>query len=134
MITKVDDTGGICYEESLTTDKLDWNAAFLNCSDSNRRLARALNEEMSDEIERVTQDSNEYWIGLSRMDSSSEFMWYDGSSVSSMDTRWSSGHPKDGLNCVSVRGDGIKWYSSNCSEDKHYVCENGLLLLLLFTS
>ena len=134
MISDVNDTRGICYEESLTTDMLDWNAAALNCSNTNRRLAGILNEEMSNEIERVTQDTDEYWIGLSRSNSNSEFMWSDGSSLSS--TRWSSGHPMNGLNCVSVRGDRTEWYSRNCSEVKPYVCETGelLLLLLLFTS
>ena len=29
---------------------------------------------------------------------------------------------------MSVRGDGIKWYSSNCSEDKRYVCERGIVV------
>ena len=97
----MDDTGGICYEESLTTDMLGWDAAYLRCSSSYGRLASVLNEEMSFEIERVTQDSNECWIGLYRVDSNSEFMWQDGSSVSY--TRWSTGHPINGLNCVSVR-------------------------------
>ena len=76
-------------------------------------------------IERVTQDTDEYWIGLSRVNSRSEFIWYDGTSVSSVDSRWSSGHPKDGLNCVSVRGNSIEWYSRDCSEVKPYVCQKG---------
>ena len=128
VISGVTDTNGACYE-SLTTDNLDWNGALDNCSSTNRRLARVLNDEMSEEIERITQDTDEYWIGLSRQDSNSEFMWSDGSSLSY--TRWSSGHPKDGLDCVSVRGDGTEWYSRNCSEVNPYVCEEGELLLLL---
>ena len=125
MIANTSSEGGVCYTAHSSAN-VSWSSANTECvQNGNSRIARALNDEMSDEIERVTQDSNEYWIGLSRVDNSSEFMWYDGSSVSSMDTRWSSGHPKDGLNCVSVRGDGIKWYSSNCNEDKHYVCEKG---------
>ena len=131
MISDVNDTGGICYEESLTTNKLDWNAAALHCSNTKRKLARVLNEEMSNEIEKVTQYTK-YWIGLSRSNSNSEFMWSDGSSLSY--TRWSNGHPMNGLNCVSVRGDSTEWYSRNCSEVKPYVCDTGELLLLLFTS
>ena len=129
MISDVSDIGGICYNESLTTDMLDWNAAALNCSNTNGRLARVLNKEMSNEIERVTQDT-EYWIGLSRSNSSSEFKWSDDSSISY--ARWSSGHPINGLNCVGVRGNGTEWYSRNCSEVKPYICETGELLV--FTS
>ena len=132
MISGVSDTGGICYQESLTTDILDWNAATLICSNTNGSLARVLNEEMSNEIERVTQDTDEYWIGLNRSNSDSEFMWSDGSSLSY--ERWSNGHPMNGLNCVSVRGGSTEWYSRNCSDVKPYVCETGELLLLLFTS
>ena len=132
MISIVSDTGGICYNESLTTDMLDWNAATLNCSNTNGRLARVLNEEMSNEIERVTQDTDEYWIGLSRSNSNSEFVWSDGSSLSY--TRWSSGHPMNELNCVSVRGGSTEWYSRDCNVVKPYVCDSGELLLLLFTS
>ena len=128
MISNGGDTSGICYGESLTTDVRDWNGAVSGCSDPNRRLARVLSEEMSDEIERITQDTDEYWIGLYRQDNDSEFMWSDGSSLSY--TRWSDGHPIDGMNCVSVRGDSTEWYSRNCSEAKPYVCERGELLLL----
>ena len=63
MISDVSVTGGICYEESLTTDMHDWNSASDSCSSTNRRLARVLSEEMSAEIERITQDTDEYWIG-----------------------------------------------------------------------
>ena len=135
VISDVSDTGGICYEESLATDTRDWNDALLNCSNTNRRLARVVNEEMSEEIERITQDTDEHWIGLSRQDSNSDFIWSDGTNVSY--TRWSSDHPIDGLNCVSVRGNSTEWYSRSCSEVKPYICETGellLLLLLLFTS
>ena len=134
VITKMGDTGGICYEGSLTTDTLDWNAADSECSTTNRRLARVLNEEMSDEIERVTQDTDEYWIVLSIVSSNSEFMWYDGTSVSSVDSRWSSGHPKDGLNCVSVRGNSTEWYSSDCSETKRYICEKVMYIFTFLTN
>ena len=134
MISNVSVTGGICYEESLATDMRDWSSASDSCSSTNRRLARVLNEEMSAEIKRITQDTDEYWIGLSRPASNSVFMWSDGTSVSY--TRWCSGHPIDGLNCVSVRGNSTEWYSSDCSESQRYVCETGelLLLLLLFTT
>ena len=133
VISDVSVTGGICYEVSSEINISDWNSASDSCSSIlNRRLARVLNEEMSTEIERITQSTDEYWIGLSRPASNSELMWSDGTSVS--DTRWSSGHPIDGLNCVSVRGNSTEWYSRNCSDVKRYVCETGELLLLLFTS
>ena len=137
VISDVNVTGGICYEEFSATDMSDWNSALNSCSGIlNRRLARVLNEEMSTEIERITQDTDEYWIGLSRPDSNSVFMWSDGTNLS--DTRWSSGHPMGGLNCVSVRRNSTEWYSRNCDDVKRYVCETGelllLLLLLLFTS
>ena len=127
VISDVSVTGGICYEVSSAINIGDWNSAFNNCSSTNRRLARVLNEEMSAEIERITQDTDEYWIGLSRSNSNSEFMWSDGTNLSY--TRWSSGHPIDGLNCVSVRGNSTEWYSRNCSDVKRYVCETGELLL-----
>ena len=132
MISDVSDTGGICYITSSTTDMRDWNASFLNCRSTDIRLARVLNEEMSEEIERITQNTSEYWIGLSRQDNNSDFMWSDGTNLSY--TRWSSGHPIVGLNCVSVRGNSTEWYTRNCSEVKPRVCERSELLLLLFTS
>ena len=134
MVSNGNDTGGICYEESLTNKGRQWNSADYICQSTDRRLARILNEETSDEIEKIIQNTDEYWIGLYREDSNSGFMWSDGSSLSY--ERWSSGHPIDGMNCVSVRGDSREWYSRNCSDYKSYICERGelLLLLLLFTS
>ena len=131
MISNGSDTGGICYEESLPAKWQEWNVALTKCASTNTTLARILNEEMSDEIEKITQDDVEYWIGLYRQNSNSGFMWSDGSSLSY--ERWSSGHPINRMNCVSVRGDSTEWYSRNCSEFKPYICERGeLLLFLLF--
>ena len=125
VISSIDNIGGVCYTAN-NTDNVTWESANMTCVENgNSRLAKALVHRMSTEIERITQSTDEYWIGLSRPNSSSEFMWSDGTSVSDMDERWSSGYPMDGLNCVSVRGDSVKWYSSNCSESKRYVCETG---------
>ena len=123
MIDNIDYIGGICYT-AFSSDIVNWSTADMKCGeDGTSRLALALADIMSNEMERVTQDTDEYWIGLSRSNSNSEFMWSDGSSLSY--TRWSSGHPINGLNCVSVRGDRTEWYSRNCSEVKPYVCETG---------
>ena len=123
MIDNIDYIGGICYT-AFSSDIVNWSTADMKCGeDGTSRLALALADTMSNEIERVTQDTDEYWIGLSRSNSNSEFMWSDGSSLSY--TRWSSGHPINGLNCVSVKGGSTEWYSRNCSEVKPYVCETG---------
>ena len=123
VIDNIDNIGGVCYTAN-NTDNVTWDFANMKCVENgNSRLAKVLVYRMSTEIERITHDTDEYWIGLSRPDSNSELMWSDGTSVS--DTRWSSGHPIDGLNCVSVRGNSTEWYSRNCSDVKRYVCETG---------
>ena len=123
MIDNIDNIGGICYT-AFSSDIVNWSTADMKCGENgNSRLAKVLVGRMSNEIERVTQGTEEYWIGLSRSNSNSEFMWSDGSNLSY--TRWSSSHPINGLNCVSVFGDSTEWYSRNCSEVKPYVCETG---------
>ena len=123
VIDNIDNTGGVCYTAN-SSDNVTWDSANMKCVENgNSILAKALVHRMSAEIERITQSTDEYWIGLSRPNSSSEFMWSDGTNLSY--TRWSSGHPIDGLNCVSVRGNSTEWYSRNCSDVKRYVCETG---------
>ena len=123
VISNIDNIGGVCYTAN-SSDNVTWHSANMKCVENgNSRLAKVLVNSMSADIARITHDTDEYWIGLSRPDSNSEFMWSDGTNLSY--TRWSSGHPIDGLNCVSVRGNSVKWYSSNCSESKRYVCEIG---------
>ena len=123
MIDNIGSKGGICYT-AFSSDIVNWSTADMKCGENgNSRLAKALVGRMSVGIERVISDTEEYWIGLSRSDSNSEFMWSDGSSLSY--TRWSSSHPINELNCVSVFGDRNEWYSRDCNEVKPYVCETG---------
>ena len=123
MIDNRDNIRGICYT-SFSSDIVNWSTAKIRCGENGTsRLAMALGKRMSREIKRVTQGTEEYWIGLNRQNSNSEFMWSDGSSISY--TRWSNGHPINGSNCVSVIGDNTTWYSKDCSESKRYVCETG---------
>ena len=123
VISNIDNIGGVCYTAN-SSDNVTWHSANMTCVENgNSRLAKVLVYRKSVEIERITQDTDEYWIGLSRPDNNSVFMWSNGTNLS--DTRWSSGHPIDGLNCVSVRGNSTEWYSRNCSDVKRYVCETG---------
>ena len=70
MIANTSSEGGVCYT-AYSNDIVNWSSVNTKCGENgNSGIARALNDEMSNEIERVTQDSNEYWIGLSRVKTS----------------------------------------------------------------
>ena len=107
MLSNGDDTGGICFE-AFSSQNVNWEDANTTCAGNGGRLANILNEEMNDEIHIIISDSNEHWIGLSRT-SNTAFQWSDGSSLTY--EKWSSGHPIDGMHCVSVHTNSIEWFS-----------------------
>ena len=124
------DTGGICY--NISNDKANWNDANTNCINNGGRLARILNDEISDGIQKIinnTDGTENYWIGLQRVGNTEQFQWTDGTDLTY--NKWSNNNPILGYNCVGVNGNSINWISIYCNDSNHYICETGELVFKL---
>ena len=93
------------------------------------RLARILNGEMSDEIQRIVSSkggTEDYWIGLKRDENTGQFQWTDGADL--IFNGWTDGIPVGGYGCVGVNGNSTNWVSLDCSSANHFICETGELI------
>ena len=75
-----------------------------------------------------------YWIGINDQESEAEWVWSDGSSR--VWTNWGMNEPKQGaeLNCGVVRiGLTDKWFDSECSNKRFFICKDKGKMYLLNT-
>ena len=126
------DTGGVCY--SISVDRASWHVAKATCAMNGGRLARILNGDMSDEIERIIKEQDvteDYWIGLERVGNTEQFQWTDGTNPTY--NQWSNGNPMQGYSCVGVNGNSNSWVSIDCNDNNYYICEIGKLVVSLLS-
>jgi hypothetical protein len=122
----VEDSGsGYMICDSMVT----WDEAALACAAENLRLATVESTETNQTLMALmypadgSQDFSFFWIGLSRVDSSSPFTWASGSPLAGY-TNWRGGTPGTAgvADCVQVNTAG-EWIASRCDFLKRYACE-----------
>ena len=126
VLSNGSDTGGICY--TISDSRATWYDANATCAVNGGRLARILNGEMSDEIQRIInskEGTEDHWIGLKRNENTGQFQWTDGTSLTF--NRWSDDIPMQGYGCVGVNGNSTNWVSLDCNSAIHFICETGEL-------
>ena len=121
VVSNGSDTRGICY--SINDSRATWYDANATCAGNGGRLARILNRQSVREIQRMTNNGEDYWIGLKRDENTGQFQWTDGTNLTF--NGWSDGIPMQGYGCVGVNGNTNNWVSLDCNSSNHFICETG---------
>ena len=70
-----------------------------------------------------------FWLGLTREDQDSPFMWIDGTNSSGRFEHWDAGQPtdKEGINCAQMNIQSSMWQNIKCGDFTGYACQTPVL-------
>ncbi|XP_031151484.1 C-type lectin domain family 4 member E-like isoform X2 [Sander lucioperca] len=136
--------GGKCYY--FSTDRLSWELSRNLCKEQHGDLVKIDSREEQTLLElklreKMNQDEDKFWIGLTDSETEGTWLWADGSPLDTSLTFWSSGETKtepepdnwtgedpDGEDCVRMgekgRAPDLKcWFDKSCKEPQRCICE-----------
>lgn len=110
------------------TLKKSWSQAREKCQNQGAELAIIKTQQEMDYINGLFQSSIEAWIGLNDQGAEGQWMWVDGTPLTT--TFWATGQPNshNGVNqdCVEFWHRGSKsgeWNDENCNLNQYFICE-----------
>ena len=118
---------------------MSWKEANSSCRKRNGTLSSIHSNWENAYIERILDSTfleaggMNFWIGLSRANENSAFIWSD---HSQLDFKWWYRNVNVG-NCVSISGAApkFKWFADKCAFNQRYICTvSGMSPSLLFLS
>ncbi|KAK1189943.1 FCER2 protein, partial [Pygoscelis papua] len=111
-----------CY--FFSTTKQPWLAAKQSCNDFNAHLAVVDTEQENKFLANHIMKDRVFWLGLTDMDSESNWQWVNGRSLSL--SFWNSGEPNNagqqGEDCAMIYSSGL-WNDVLCSSAEAWICE-----------
>ncbi|XP_009321433.1 PREDICTED: low affinity immunoglobulin epsilon Fc receptor-like [Pygoscelis adeliae] len=119
-----------CY--FFSTTKQPWLAAKQSCNDFNAHLAVVDTEQENKFLANHIMKDRVFWLGLTDMDSESNWQWVNGRSLSLsyvfslIGGFWNSGEPNNagqqGEDCATIYSSGL-WNDVLCSSAEAWICE-----------
>ncbi|XP_072020400.1 macrophage mannose receptor 1-like [Amphiura filiformis] len=102
-----------------------WGEGRKDCQSMNADLAVSNTPEIHEFLNNLLGDTGvRYWIGLHDTTMEGNFVWVDGSPLTS--TFWSGGEPNNygeyEEDCVEYSPEKGKWWDENCIEPQYYIC------------
>ncbi|XP_033624558.1 macrophage mannose receptor 1-like [Asterias rubens] len=112
---------------------LSYNDARATCVADQADLAIITSLDMNTWLTRyVSASGNAHWIGLHDLSDENQFVWVDGTPLSSdLATLWDNGQPDnygaDGEDCTVLKDNG-RWNDAYCTYNKPFVCQRPVVL------
>uniref|UniRef100_A0A8D0A9I9 C-type lectin domain-containing protein n=1 Tax=Sander lucioperca TaxID=283035 RepID=A0A8D0A9I9_SANLU len=135
--------GGKC--DYFSTDRLSWELSRNLCKEQHGDLVKidSREEQVFNMVsqEKMNEDEDKFWIGLTDSETEGTWLWADGSPLDTSLTFWSSGETEpepepdnwtgedpDGEDCVRMgekgRAPDLKcWFDKSCKEPQRCICE-----------